>query len=80
MGGEDGDPNLTPAAENKSNLAAREQYYATVRKPQPSPIHDVNALERIPGEWEWSGEGVGESWRGVGKEWGKNWSGWGRSG
>ncbi|KAG7165542.1 Down syndrome cell adhesion molecule-like protein 2-like 10, partial [Homarus americanus] len=47
-GGEDGDPSVTTAAENKSNLAAREQYYATVRKPAPSPIHDVNALERIP--------------------------------
>ncbi|MPC49523.1 Down syndrome cell adhesion molecule-like protein Dscam2 [Portunus trituberculatus] len=46
--GEEGDPSLNPAAENKSNLAAREQYYATVRKPAPSPIHDVNALERIP--------------------------------
>ncbi|XP_071527560.1 cell adhesion molecule Dscam2-like isoform X6 [Panulirus ornatus] len=47
-GGEEGDPSVTSAAENKSNLAAREQYYATVRKPAPSPIHEVNALERIP--------------------------------
>ncbi|XP_042865020.1 Down syndrome cell adhesion molecule-like protein Dscam2 [Penaeus japonicus] len=46
--GEGGDSSATSAAENKSNLAAREQYYATVRKPAPSPIHDVNALERIP--------------------------------
>lgn len=46
---EGGDSSATSAAENKSNLAAREQYYATVRKPAPSPIHDVNALERIPG-------------------------------
>nr|XP_053639080.1 cell adhesion molecule Dscam2-like [Cherax quadricarinatus] len=45
---EDGDASVTPAAENKSNLAVREQYYATVRKPAPSPIHDVSTLERIP--------------------------------
>ncbi|XP_076065783.1 cell adhesion molecule Dscam2-like isoform X4 [Oratosquilla oratoria] len=36
---------VTVSAENKSNLAAREQYYATVRKPPPSPIHD---LDRVP--------------------------------
>ncbi|XP_068213179.1 cell adhesion molecule Dscam2-like isoform X2 [Palaemon carinicauda] len=42
------DPSANSVAENKSNLAAREQYYATVRKPAPSPIHDVSALEQIP--------------------------------
>ncbi|KAK7069519.1 hypothetical protein SK128_017932, partial [Halocaridina rubra] len=42
------DPSANSVAENKSNMATREQYYATVRKPAPSPIHEVTTLEQIP--------------------------------
>lgn len=31
-------------------MEQREQYYATVRKPLRSPIHEMGTLERIPGE------------------------------
>ncbi|XP_069950895.1 uncharacterized protein [Cherax quadricarinatus] len=46
--GDDGGPSVTSATENKTNPAVREQYYTSVRKPPPSPVHDVNALDRIP--------------------------------
>ncbi|XP_059481325.1 cell adhesion molecule Dscam2-like isoform X4 [Neocloeon triangulifer] len=37
------------AMDNKQNMEQRElQYYATVRKPMPSPIRDISTLERIP--------------------------------
>ncbi|GLG93723.1 Tyrosine-protein phosphatase Lar, partial [Gryllus bimaculatus] len=37
------------ALDNKQNMEQREQYYATVRKPIQSPMHDMSGLERIPG-------------------------------
>ncbi|XP_015126574.1 Down syndrome cell adhesion molecule-like protein Dscam2 isoform X1 [Diachasma alloeum] len=36
------------ALDNKQNMEQREQYYATVRKPLRSPIHEMATLERIP--------------------------------
>ncbi|XP_046406414.1 Down syndrome cell adhesion molecule-like protein Dscam2 [Ischnura elegans] len=34
--------------DNKQNMAQREQYYAAVQKGIPTPVRDVNTLERIP--------------------------------
>ncbi|GLG93649.1 Down syndrome cell adhesion molecule-like protein Dscam2 [Gryllus bimaculatus] len=36
------------ALDNKQNMEQREQYYATVRKPLRSPVHEMATLERIP--------------------------------
>lgn len=44
------DAHVSMAMDNKQNMEQRElQYYATVRKPMPSPIRDISTLERIPG-------------------------------
>jgi len=44
------DSQASMAMDNKQNMEQRElQYYATVRKPMPSPIRDISTLERIPG-------------------------------
>lgn len=44
------DAQTAAALDNKQNMEQREQYYATVRKPLRSPIHEMGTLERIPGE------------------------------
>lgn len=43
------DAQTAAALDNKQNMEQREQYYATVRKPLRSPIHEMT-LEKIPGE------------------------------
>jgi hypothetical protein len=43
------DAQTAAALDNKQNMEQREQYYATVRKPLRSPIHEIGTLERIPG-------------------------------
>lgn len=43
------DAQTAAALDNKQNMEQREQYYATVRKPLRSPIHEMGTLERIPG-------------------------------
>ncbi|XP_076675907.1 cell adhesion molecule Dscam2 isoform X2 [Andrena cerasifolii] len=42
------DAQTAAALDNKQNMEQREQYYATVRKPPRSPIHDMATLEKIP--------------------------------
>ncbi|KAK0170460.1 hypothetical protein PV328_011021 [Microctonus aethiopoides] len=42
------DAQTAAALDNKQNMEQREQYYATVRKPLRSPIHEMGTLERIP--------------------------------
>ncbi|XP_066598053.1 cell adhesion molecule Dscam2-like isoform X1 [Prorops nasuta] len=42
------DAQTAAALDNKQNMKQREQYYATVRKPLRSPIHEVAMLEKIP--------------------------------
>ncbi|XP_023317526.1 Down syndrome cell adhesion molecule-like protein Dscam2 [Trichogramma pretiosum] len=42
------DAQTAAALDNKQNMEQREQYYATVRKPLRSPIHEIGTLERIP--------------------------------
>ncbi|XP_065347787.1 cell adhesion molecule Dscam2-like isoform X4 [Cloeon dipterum] len=43
------DSQVSMAMDNKQNMEQRElQYYATVRKPMPSPVRDISTLERIP--------------------------------
>lgn len=44
------DAQTAAALDNKQNMEQREQYYATVRKPLRSPIHEMATLEKIPGE------------------------------
>lgn len=44
------DAQTAAALDNKQNMEQREQYYATVRKPLRSPIHEIGTLERIPGK------------------------------
>lgn len=44
------DAQTAAALDNKQNMEQREQYYATVRKPLRSPIHEMATLERIPGD------------------------------
>lgn len=46
------DAQTAAALDNKQNMEQREQYYATVRKPLRSPIHEMATLEKIPGEIE----------------------------
>lgn len=43
------DAQTAAALDNKQNMEQREQYYATVRKPLRSPIHEMGTLEKIPG-------------------------------
>lgn len=43
------DAQTAAALDNKQNMEQREQYYATVRKPLRSPIHEMATLEKIPG-------------------------------
>lgn len=43
------DAQTAAALDNKQNMEQREQYYATVRKPLRSPIHEIGTLEKIPG-------------------------------
>lgn len=45
------DAQTAAALDNKQNMEQREQYYATVRKPLRSPIHEMATLEKIPGNW-----------------------------
>ncbi|XP_034170916.1 cell adhesion molecule Dscam2 isoform X3 [Osmia lignaria lignaria] len=42
------DAQTAAALDNKQNMEQREQYYATVRKPLRSPIHEMATLEKIP--------------------------------
>ncbi|XP_061927158.1 cell adhesion molecule Dscam2 isoform X4 [Apis cerana] len=42
------DAQTAAALDNKQNMEQREQYYATVRKPLRSPIHEMGTLEKIP--------------------------------
>ncbi|XP_031846326.1 cell adhesion molecule Dscam2 isoform X2 [Nomia melanderi] len=42
------DAQTAAALDNKQNMEQREQYYATVRKPPRSPIHEMATLEKIP--------------------------------
>jgi len=44
------DAQTAAALDNKQNMEQREQYYATVRKPLRSPIHEMATLEKIPGK------------------------------
>lgn len=44
------DAQTAAALDNKQNMEQREQYYATVRKPLRSPLHEMATLEKIPGE------------------------------
>lgn len=44
------DAQTAAALDNKQNMEQREQYYATVRKPLRSPLHEMGTLEKIPGE------------------------------
>ncbi|XP_025160716.1 Down syndrome cell adhesion molecule-like protein Dscam2 isoform X1 [Harpegnathos saltator] len=42
------DAQTAAALDNKQNMEQREQYYATVRKPLRSPLHEMATLEKIP--------------------------------